>query len=409
MVRHKKDGFQPKGKKFNNNPRQHRSHNEDTPFAKPDFKAACWDLGHCDPKRCSGQKLMKQGLMRELAIGQKHSGVIVTPNGKQVVSPADKEILEQYGAAVVECSWARTGEVPWSKIGGKHERLLPYLVAANSVNYGKPWRLNCVEALAACFAICGHLEWAEQILAPFSYGEAFLDINSTVLKKYAACKDAGEIKAAEAAWMERLEKEYADSRDKDNGDDMFANGNPNHRAAVSSDEEEDSDEDEEGDEDEEEGSVDGIYLGTKPPKEPKEKKSVHFSENEKDDEAEEEKSRNRDPFDISDDSDDEAEMAELRRQVLASKPFTNPSVPSKPKPETIPDPRNLKEDSEVEPDSDNGSESEGDDDEFDDIINATVVTDRTGIEAKKKARSQQIPLANVSFSHTVLSAPKKGK
>lgn len=346
--------------------------------------------------------------MRELAIGQKHSGVIITPNGKQVVSPADNEILEQYGAAVVECSWARTAEVPWSKIGGKCERLLPYLVAANSVNYGKPWRLNCVEALAACFAICGHLEWAEEILAPFSYGEAFLDINSTVLKKYAACKDAVEIKAAEAAWMERLEKEYADSRDKDNGDDMFANGNPNHRAPVSSDEEEDSDdEEEEGDEDE--GSVDGIYLGTKPPKEPKEKKKVSFGADEKDDETDEEtKRRNRDPFDISDDSDEEEQMAELRRQVLASKPFTNPSVPYKSAPEKIPDPRTLKEDSDVEPDSDNGSESEeGGDDEFDDIINATVVTDRTGIEAKKKARSQQIPLANVAFSHTVLSAPKR--
>ena len=331
---------------------------------------------------------MKQGLMRELAIGQKHSGVIITPNGKQVVSPADNDILEQFGAAVVECSWARTAEVPWSKIGGKCERLLPYLVAANSVNYGKPWRLNCVEALAACFAICGHLEWAEEILAPFSYGEAFLDINSTVLKKYAACKDAVEIKAAEAAWMERLEKEYAESRDKDNGDDMFANGNPNHRPAVSSDEEENSNEDEDN-EDEAEGSVNGIYLGTKPSEEEKGKKKVSFGADEKDDETdEEEKRRNRDPFDISDDSDEEEQMAELRRQVLASKPFMNPSVPSKSAPERIPDTRNLKVDSDIEPDSDNGSESdEGDDDEFDDIINATVVTDRTGIAAKQIGRA----------------------
>lgn len=99
---------------------------------------------------------MKLGLMRELSIGQKHAGVIISPNGKHTISPADKVLMEQFGAAVVECSWARVQEVPFSRIGGKCERLLPYLVAANSVNYGKPWRLNCVEALAAAFYICGH-------------------------------------------------------------------------------------------------------------------------------------------------------------------------------------------------------------------------------------------------------------
>lgn len=329
---------------------------------------------------------MKLHLMRELHVGQKHSGVIISPNGKQTISPADRELMEQYGAAVVECSWARTKEVPWGKIGGKCERLLPYLVAANSVNYGKPWRLNCVEALAAAFYICGHPDWAETILEPFSYGETFLEINSSILKKYAACKDEVDIKKTEEAWMERLEKEYADSRadGEDGSKDIWSGGNTNHRAPVSSDDEEDDEEDEEKDSEDE---MDGIYLGTKPQK---------VSKSLADEEEQE-----RDPFEISDE-DNEEEMAELRRTVLASKPFSNTTGSDEKKvPEKITRPVPLKEDSDVEADSDNGE-----DDEFDDIINATPVTDRTGIQAKEKARVTQ-PLHSATFSRTVVGAPKK--
>lgn len=38
---------------------------------------------------------------------------------------------------------------------------VPFLIASNPVNYGKPWRLNCVEALAAGFYLTGHDDWAE--------------------------------------------------------------------------------------------------------------------------------------------------------------------------------------------------------------------------------------------------------
>ncbi|KAL3426409.1 hypothetical protein PVAG01_03200 [Phlyctema vagabunda] len=393
MVRHKKDGFSSRGKKYSNPPRARGPRDDDEdgshPASRPAFKAACWDLAHCDPKRCSGKKLMKLNLMRELHIGQKHSGVIISPNAKQTISPADRETMEQYGAAVVECSWARVKEVPWAKIGGKCERLLPYLVAANSVNYGKPWRLNCVEALGAAFYICGHPEWAEEVLSHFSYGQSFLEINSSLLKRYAACKDEIEMKKTEEAWMERLEREYADSRaDGENGTetDMWKGGNSNHRMPVSSDEDDDE-EDEEGDE-EDEDEVDGIYLGKKP-----QKKDV-----------EEEEEQDRDPFDISDE-DDEEEMADLRRRVLASKPFSNPSdTGQKNAPQKITRPVPLKEDSDIQPDSDNGEE--GDDDEFDNIINATPVTDRIGIQTKQKGNASE-PLASAVFSRTVVGAPKK--
>ncbi|CUS09682.1 unnamed protein product, partial [Tuber aestivum] len=189
------------------------------------FKARCWDLGHCDRKRCSGQKLMREGLIRSMPLDKKFNGVVITPTGKTVVSPADKELMEKHGAAVVECSWARLADVPFHKIGGKCERLLPYLIAANTVNYGKPWRLNCAEALAACFVIGGHTDWAEQILEPFPYGGSFLEINGELLEKYAACASADDVKNVEAEWLDKLEKEYKESREV--GGDPWMGGNSN--------------------------------------------------------------------------------------------------------------------------------------------------------------------------------------
>ncbi|KAL2260567.1 hypothetical protein VTK26DRAFT_5362 [Humicola hyalothermophila] len=408
MVRHKKDGFSSRGKHPYRGPPQNtrrpdadNSATEGSASAsgsRPRFKAACWDLGHCDPKRCSGKRLMKLGMMRELHLGQRHSGVVITPNGKRTISPADRPLLEQYGAAVVECSWARTGEVQWSKVGGKCERLLPYLVAANTVNYGKPWRLNCVEALAAAFAICGHHDWAAQVLAPFKYGSAFLEINSSLLKKYAACEDEAAVKRVEQEWMERLDREYAESREEADPDDLWAGGNVNRRAPVESEDDEDEDEDgseEDEEEDEIEGSdqesLDGIYLGSKPP--PKQSAG----------EEPPERDRSALPSE-SEEEDDAAEMEAIRRKILASKTFSDlEPKETKKAPETIPRPQpQYKPDSDAEPDSDNGS----DDEEFDNIINATPITDRIGLAKLEKERSR-ITKTSVTFSSGGASAPKR--
>ena len=278
--------------------------------------------------------------MRELAIGQRFPGVVVSPKAKKVISAADNELLEQFGAAVVECSWKRVDEVPFSRIGGKCERLLPYLVAANPTNYGRPWRLNCVEALAACFYICGHKEWAENILSPFSYGEAFLNINEEVLDRYAACKTEEEVKKAEEAWLAKIEKEYADSR-----------------GLLDPVEQELADEDGEAE---------------------------NGEENEGDDEEEV------DPYELPPESDDEEEMAELRRRVLQSKPFaTDHLETSKAASEKIAVPPSISTSQKLDVLDDDALSDDGLDDEFDNIMKSTPITDRSGIAAKERIRERE--------------------
>ena len=165
--------------------------------AADDFRAvvpvAMWDFNHCDPRRCSGKKLARHGLIREMRIGQRFRGIVLTPNATQVLSPADAPILREYGVAVVECSWARLDEIPFGKIKSPNERLLPRLMATNPVNYGKPFKLNCVEALAAAFYICGAKPLGDQLLAKFAWGGNFPTLNREYLCQYRECRTADEV------------------------------------------------------------------------------------------------------------------------------------------------------------------------------------------------------------------------
>lgn len=210
----------------------HSSSEDDEP-GRPyiDVPVAMWDFDHCDPRRCSGKKLARLGLITELRVGSRFRGVVVSPKGTLVVSPADKEIVGRDGVAVVECSWARIDDVPFSKIASPHERLLPYLLATNPTNYGKPWRLNCVEALAATFYITGFDQHAETLLGSFGWGNSFWKVNGPYLKRYQKCSSAEEVAATQETIIAELQESYEESRrEKDaarSTEDLLVR-NPNH-------------------------------------------------------------------------------------------------------------------------------------------------------------------------------------
>ena len=184
------------------------------PDLEMDFQVAMWDVGHCDPKRCSGRKLARLGLVKELRLGARFPGLCLSPVGTNCVSPEDKSIIEDKGLSVIDCSWARIEETPFNKMKSGHPRLLPYLVAGNPVNYGKPCKLNCVEALAAAMYITGFKKEAQLYMDKFSWGPSFLKLNNEYLEKYAECQSSKEILDAQQTILDELEKEHSRKKDE---------------------------------------------------------------------------------------------------------------------------------------------------------------------------------------------------
>ena len=168
-----------------------------------------WDFGQCDAKRCTGRRLSRRGLLPTLSLTSVHRGLLLSPEGGCPVSPADAAHVRTSGLAVVDCSWKLVEGVPFHKLRSGPPRLLPYLVAANTVNYGKPYRLTCAEALAAALVIVGLRPDAEALMAEFAWGAEFLRINAVLLGRYAAAADAPGVLAVQAAWLEQLEGEAA--------------------------------------------------------------------------------------------------------------------------------------------------------------------------------------------------------
>lgn len=162
-------------------------------------------------KKCSGRKLLRHNLIKNLKLGQRFPGLVLSPVGIQCVSPNDRHIIQKSGLAVIDSSWAKVDETPFHKMKCFHPRLLPFLVAANPINYGKPFQLSCVEAISAAMYITGYKDEAEFYLSKFSWGHSFLELNSEALDLYAVCTDSKSVIEAQEKYLKDISTEQNNS------------------------------------------------------------------------------------------------------------------------------------------------------------------------------------------------------
>jgi len=114
---------------------------------------------------------------------------VLNPFSQIAFSPADRQRIESFGLAALDCSWEHAEKVLIKHARGT-SRCLPFLIAGNPVNFGKPTKLTTVEALVAALYIAGFKEEALQLLSIFKWGHTFLELNKERLESYAKAKDS---------------------------------------------------------------------------------------------------------------------------------------------------------------------------------------------------------------------------
>jgi pre-rRNA-processing protein TSR3 len=138
----------------------------------------------------------------ELARAQRKiptGSILLNPFSMKALSREDLSNARR-GIVALDCSWEKAWEV-FSQVHMRTEgRVLPLLVAANPINYGRISKLTTAEALGASLYILGYKKEGEKILSKFKWGKTFLSLNGEILEAYAGAGSSKELL--------RIQREY---------------------------------------------------------------------------------------------------------------------------------------------------------------------------------------------------------
>jgi pre-rRNA-processing protein TSR3 len=176
---------------------------------------------HCNPKRCSARRLDKFGMIESVdRLGRlPKKAILLDPFAKKALSPEDTEQATNRGICILDCSWEHAeGTFKKAKqIARLTPRSLPYLLAANPINYGKPWRLCSLEAAAAALAILGDTEHAKRVAAVTNWGTTFMQLNAEPLEEYAGAETSAEVVCIQKDYLESGRGRSYDPDEEDEG------------------------------------------------------------------------------------------------------------------------------------------------------------------------------------------------
>jgi len=159
-----------------------------------------------DPKKCTAARLVRAGEAVEWRNPSRlpRRMVVLDPQAEKAISREDLGAVIRHGLLVLDCSWKRLERFPSIRAGLSH-RSLPFLVAANPTNYGRPQQLSSAEAFAAALYILGDKERAEGLMSRFKWGPAFLQVNRERLEDYSSAPDSAGVVAAQSRLLAEVQ------------------------------------------------------------------------------------------------------------------------------------------------------------------------------------------------------------
>lgn len=156
-----------------------------------------------DPKKNTARKLARFQLCElfDRVERMPRGAILLDPYAEKALSREDEKAARERGVVALDCSWKHAEEVFPAARKRTVPRALPYLMAANPVNYGKAFQLSTAEALAASCAIMGEQAQAESLMSKFIWGPVFLALNKNPLEDYAASATSREVVAHMREYM----------------------------------------------------------------------------------------------------------------------------------------------------------------------------------------------------------------
>ena len=156
-------------------------------------------LAQDDPKKNTAVLSSKRGdiTLHKRVNTLPKKGIILEPLCGKIFGPEDHNLLTQQNGSLVglDCSWKQI-ESSVEQVMRRTRlkpRMLPMLLAANPVNWGKPGKLTTIEALAAATYLTGNREQASKLLSGFRWGERFIELNYEPLEEYSSAKSSADL------------------------------------------------------------------------------------------------------------------------------------------------------------------------------------------------------------------------